>query len=381
MNELNELRDQAYENSLIYKEKMKKIYDSKIKNRIFNVGDQIGVGVLDTGVGFPNTGVRFTNTGVEFPNTGVGFPNTGVGFPNTGVGEEVAPAPNENPVQPRVLDAPNTIGDVVAEGVGVADALKLNVIPNPKDFVGSQVDPNMLVAGPLVRLPYLPSDDAVMELIPKLDDVSMVEAEDKKGKVPEVEDGIEVVLEPNRKVVEVTTGELKPKRSLPVVVVIEKGVLAKGELVKLDFKSLSFVTLVFPVSTTEIVGVVEVADPKLKTGAGTDEGITGVGVEVGKIAAGVGVVVDIIVVVVSVLAILVEETFGELKLKSELVVVLEAVKGTTNENVLGFERGVVLRVVLTLLVKVPNENIPFVGVHGRAVEARASKFPNMFAAF
>ncbi|GJR70044.1 reverse transcriptase domain-containing protein [Tanacetum coccineum] len=33
MNELNELRDQAYENSLIYKEKMKKIHDSKIKNR------------------------------------------------------------------------------------------------------------------------------------------------------------------------------------------------------------------------------------------------------------------------------------------------------------------------------------------------------------
>ncbi|GJV14315.1 reverse transcriptase domain-containing protein [Tanacetum coccineum] len=40
MNELNELRDQAYENSLIYKEKTKKIHDSKIKNRVFNVGDQ-----------------------------------------------------------------------------------------------------------------------------------------------------------------------------------------------------------------------------------------------------------------------------------------------------------------------------------------------------
>ncbi|GJR65607.1 reverse transcriptase domain-containing protein [Tanacetum coccineum] len=37
LNELNELRDQAYENSLIYKEKMKKLHDSKIKNRIFNV--------------------------------------------------------------------------------------------------------------------------------------------------------------------------------------------------------------------------------------------------------------------------------------------------------------------------------------------------------
>nr|GEU42021.1 reverse transcriptase domain-containing protein [Tanacetum cinerariifolium] len=38
MNELNELWDQAYENSLIYKEKTKKIHDSKIKNRVFNVG-------------------------------------------------------------------------------------------------------------------------------------------------------------------------------------------------------------------------------------------------------------------------------------------------------------------------------------------------------
>ncbi|GKD10268.1 reverse transcriptase domain-containing protein, partial [Tanacetum coccineum] len=35
--QLNELRDQAYENSLIYKERTKKLHDSKIKNRIFNV--------------------------------------------------------------------------------------------------------------------------------------------------------------------------------------------------------------------------------------------------------------------------------------------------------------------------------------------------------
>nr|GEV08010.1 reverse transcriptase domain-containing protein [Tanacetum cinerariifolium] len=39
--QVNELRDQAYENSLIYKEKTKKLHDSKIKNRIFNVGDRI----------------------------------------------------------------------------------------------------------------------------------------------------------------------------------------------------------------------------------------------------------------------------------------------------------------------------------------------------
>nr|GEW92175.1 DNA-directed DNA polymerase [Tanacetum cinerariifolium] len=41
LNELNELRDQAYENSLIYKEKTKRIYESKIKDRVFNVGDRV----------------------------------------------------------------------------------------------------------------------------------------------------------------------------------------------------------------------------------------------------------------------------------------------------------------------------------------------------
>ncbi|GJU29345.1 reverse transcriptase domain-containing protein [Tanacetum coccineum] len=41
MNELNELRDQAYEKFLIYKEETKKIHDSKIKNRVFNVGDRV----------------------------------------------------------------------------------------------------------------------------------------------------------------------------------------------------------------------------------------------------------------------------------------------------------------------------------------------------
>nr|GEZ90307.1 reverse transcriptase domain-containing protein [Tanacetum cinerariifolium] len=39
LSELNELRDQAYENSLIYKEITKKLHDSKIKNRIFS--DQV----------------------------------------------------------------------------------------------------------------------------------------------------------------------------------------------------------------------------------------------------------------------------------------------------------------------------------------------------
>nr|GEU58500.1 reverse transcriptase domain-containing protein [Tanacetum cinerariifolium] len=41
LNELNELRDQAYENSLIYKEKTKRIHDAKIKDRVFNIGDRL----------------------------------------------------------------------------------------------------------------------------------------------------------------------------------------------------------------------------------------------------------------------------------------------------------------------------------------------------
>nr|GEV26915.1 reverse transcriptase domain-containing protein [Tanacetum cinerariifolium] len=41
LNELNELRDHAYENSLIYKEKTKRIHNSKIKNRVFNIGDRV----------------------------------------------------------------------------------------------------------------------------------------------------------------------------------------------------------------------------------------------------------------------------------------------------------------------------------------------------
>nr|GEV66925.1 reverse transcriptase domain-containing protein [Tanacetum cinerariifolium] len=41
INELNELRDQAYVNSLIYKEKTKRLHDSKIKNRVFNIDDRV----------------------------------------------------------------------------------------------------------------------------------------------------------------------------------------------------------------------------------------------------------------------------------------------------------------------------------------------------
>nr|GEX53535.1 reverse transcriptase domain-containing protein [Tanacetum cinerariifolium] len=41
LNKLNELLDQAYENSLIYKEKTKRLHDSKIKDRDFNIGDRV----------------------------------------------------------------------------------------------------------------------------------------------------------------------------------------------------------------------------------------------------------------------------------------------------------------------------------------------------
>nr|GEY89471.1 reverse transcriptase domain-containing protein [Tanacetum cinerariifolium] len=39
--QLNELRDHAYENSLIYKEKTKRLHDSKLKDRVFNIGDRV----------------------------------------------------------------------------------------------------------------------------------------------------------------------------------------------------------------------------------------------------------------------------------------------------------------------------------------------------
>nr|GEX19970.1 reverse transcriptase domain-containing protein [Tanacetum cinerariifolium] len=41
LNELNEIRNPAYENSLIYKDKTKRFHDSKIKDRVFNIGDKV----------------------------------------------------------------------------------------------------------------------------------------------------------------------------------------------------------------------------------------------------------------------------------------------------------------------------------------------------
>nr|GEU91225.1 hypothetical protein [Tanacetum cinerariifolium] len=41
LNELNEICNQAYDNFLIYKEKTKRIHDSKIKDHVFNIGDRV----------------------------------------------------------------------------------------------------------------------------------------------------------------------------------------------------------------------------------------------------------------------------------------------------------------------------------------------------
>nr|GEV26193.1 DNA-directed DNA polymerase [Tanacetum cinerariifolium]GEV27696.1 DNA-directed DNA polymerase [Tanacetum cinerariifolium] len=41
LKKFNELRDQAYENSLIHKEKTKRLHDLKIKDRVFNIGDRV----------------------------------------------------------------------------------------------------------------------------------------------------------------------------------------------------------------------------------------------------------------------------------------------------------------------------------------------------
>ena len=41
MNELEELRNDAYDNARIYKEKSKRLYDQKILRREFKVGEQV----------------------------------------------------------------------------------------------------------------------------------------------------------------------------------------------------------------------------------------------------------------------------------------------------------------------------------------------------
>ena len=41
MNELEELRNEAYDNAIIYKEKTKKWHDQKIMRREFKAGEQV----------------------------------------------------------------------------------------------------------------------------------------------------------------------------------------------------------------------------------------------------------------------------------------------------------------------------------------------------
>ncbi|GJV83313.1 reverse transcriptase domain-containing protein [Tanacetum coccineum] len=93
LNELNELRDQAYENSLIYKEKTKRIHDAKIKNRVFNVGDRVLLfnsrlkifsGKLKSRWSGPFTIVQVFPYGtVELSqNSGPNFKVNGPGFPD-----------------------------------------------------------------------------------------------------------------------------------------------------------------------------------------------------------------------------------------------------------------------------------------------------------
>lgn len=76
-------------------------------------------------------------------------------------------------VAPAVAKKP-VAGGVVVEGVGVEDAPKENtedgVEPNPDDCGACQLEPNTLVAGPLLKLPDLASEEAAMELTPKLGD-------------------------------------------------------------------------------------------------------------------------------------------------------------------------------------------------------------------
>lgn len=174
-------------------------------------------------------------------------------------------------------------------------------------------------------------------------------------------------------------GELKPKRLLPVVVVAAKDVLAKGELLVLDFGSFSFV---FPVCATE-VGAAEaefgaMADPKLKTGAGKDVEKAGAGTDVEKTVLAAAVVVAAADMAVAVLA---EVTLEELLLKSEFKLAPEAGSEVNEENIGGVVEAGVASGVLEFLPELPNEKKPLVDVAARAGEDKDSDFPNIFAAF
>ena len=174
------------------------------------------------------------------PKTGVEFPKKDL--PGEGVGKDefVPPeAVNENmedAVEAPVLEAdPNTIGELLAEGMDVEDAPKENPVdgePKADDFGGCQAEPNLV------------SDVATAELRPKL--------------------GAEVALnaEPNTLVVELVaelpdfisvgaTAELRPKlgaepkRELPVEEDVIAVVPKAGEVEEEpNWKGTAFVTAV-----------------------------------------------------------------------------------------------------------------------------------------
>nr|GEY49270.1 hypothetical protein [Tanacetum cinerariifolium] len=89
LNELNELRDQAYENSLIYKEKTKRIHDSKIKDRVFNVVFPYGTVELSQtdGPNFKVNGHRLKHYFGEDINGCPGSLNLPQGPMNSGMGQ------------------------------------------------------------------------------------------------------------------------------------------------------------------------------------------------------------------------------------------------------------------------------------------------------
>nr|GEU49695.1 hypothetical protein [Tanacetum cinerariifolium] len=70
LNELNELHDRAYENSLIYKEKTKRIHDSKIKDRVFNVGFPRILKIRACGFVLRSLDLHILNfiLGIQYPN-------------------------------------------------------------------------------------------------------------------------------------------------------------------------------------------------------------------------------------------------------------------------------------------------------------------------
>nr|GFB78164.1 reverse transcriptase domain-containing protein [Tanacetum cinerariifolium] len=63
LNELSELHDQAYENSVIYKERLKKLHDSKMKNRIFNdYPERLKLSCVGIFVRFPRSSYPFIDS-------------------------------------------------------------------------------------------------------------------------------------------------------------------------------------------------------------------------------------------------------------------------------------------------------------------------------